>query len=294
MRIDQRALNALDAVIQTQSFALAAKQLFVTQPAISQRIKQLENHFGQPLLIRALPYKATPLGAKLLSLLKRTRLLEEHFLQELEHDLPGRLSIALNRDSLETWFMNVLPKLAFLESTNIDIITDDQELTIDYFRQGAVSTCLTSYSKALPGCECELLGHMDYLLVASPAFNERYFNNKLSIQENMTTAPLLVFDSRDRLHEHYFKHFFNKILTPERYHLVPSVQGFKQFALRGYGFGLIPRLDILSELAQGQLIEINPGKRWLMPLYWHYWQLPALQYQQFIEKVAEEARHYLI
>lgn len=294
MRFDQRALQALDAVIQTQSFAMAAKQLFITQPAISQRIKQLENQFGQPLLIRTLPYQATPLGEKLLSLLRRTQLLEEHLIQELDQNLPGRLSVALNRDSLETWFVNILPALSVLKTVNIDIITDDQELTIDYFRKGLVSACITSYPKPLPGCECQLLGHMDYLLVASPAFYTQYFDNDLSLEDNMTTAPVLVFDSRDRLHEHYFKHFFQKTHIPTRYHMVPSVQGFKQFALQGYGFGLIPGLDISSELASGELIEINPGKRWLMPLYWHYWQLPARQYQEFIHTVATEAKRYLL
>jgi LysR family transcriptional regulator, chromosome initiation inhibitor len=294
MIIEQRGLHALDAVIQTQSFEKAAQQLFVTQPAISQRIKQLENKFGQPLLVRTLPYKATPVGEKLLSLLRRARLLEEHFLQELGLELPGRLSVALNRDSLETWFMHVLHKLRVLEVTNIDIITDDQEVTIDYFRQGAVSACITSYAKALPGCECELLGYMDYLLLASPAFYERYFDNDLPLQENMTTAPIILFDSRDRMHHHYFKHFFNVTLTPERYHMVPSVQGFKEFALQGYGFGLIPRLDVESELADGKLVEINPGRRWLLPLYWHYWQLPARQYQHFIRQVADDSGEYLI
>ncbi|STX27574.1 LysR family transcriptional regulator [Legionella beliardensis] len=294
MKIDYRALYALDAVIQNQSFALAAKQLFVTQPAVSQRIKQLENYVGQPLLIRTLPYAATPLGEKLLSLLRRTRLIEEHFLQELEHDVPSRLSIALNRDSLETWFIKALSKLTSLEVSNIDIITDDQELTIDYFRKGAVSACITSYAKPLPGCECQLLGNMDYLLVASPEFIERYFEKHLSLKENMMAAPILLFDSRDRLHEYYFQYFFGSSFYPKRYHMVPSVGGFKQFALQGYGFGLIPRLDIHDELKQGALIEINQGKRWLMPLYWHYWQLPARQYQQFIQQVASEAKQYLL
>lgn len=294
MIIEQRGLYALEAVIQVQSFALAAKQLFVTQPAISQRIKQLEDKFGQPLLIRTLPYKATPLGEKLLSLLRRTRLLEEHFMQEIDEELPARLSVALNRDSLETWFMNVFQNLPVLDKTDIDIITDDQELTIDYFRQGVVSTCISTYPKSLPGCECQLLGHMDYLLVASPAFFQRYFENKASLQENITTAPLLVFDRRDRLHEDYFQHFFNTVLTPGRYHSVPSVKGFKLFALQGYGFALIPRLDIINELADGRLIEISPGKRWLQPFYWHYWQLPASQYQLFIRHVAEVSRHYLL
>lgn len=293
MIIEQRGLHALDAVIHTQSFAAAARQLFITQPAVSQRIKQLENKFGQPLLIRSLPYKATPMGEKLLGLLRRARLLEEHFMQELEQDMPGRLSVALNRDSLETWFMSVLCDLRMLEVTNIDIITDDQELTIDYFRQGAVSTCISSYSKALSGCECQLLGYMDYRLVASPAFFQRYFNNDLSLQENMSTAPMIVFDSSDRMHEHYFRYCFNEVLTLHRYHMVPSVQGFKEFALQGFGYGLVPRMDIVSELRDNRLTEINPGKPWLLPLYWHYWQLPARQYQDFIQKIVQGAKHYL-
>jgi LysR family transcriptional regulator, chromosome initiation inhibitor len=294
MRIAQHGLQALDAVIQTQSFAAAAKQLFITQPAVSMRIKQLETQFGQPLLIRTLPYQATPLGEKLLSLLRRTRLLEDHLLQEIQQDTPSRLSIALNRDSLETWFIRLLDDLRLLEKINIDIITDDQEVTIDYFRQGLVSACITSYDKALPGCECELLGHMDYRLVASADFISRYLHNKRSLVENLAVAPVIIFDRRDRMPEQYFKHFFNQSLTLGYHHMVPSVQGYKQFALHGFGYGLIPSIDIVEELTAGDLQEICPDKRWLMPLYWHYWQLPARQYQLFIEKIIKGARRFLI
>ncbi|KTD24602.1 MULTISPECIES: LysR family transcriptional regulator ArgP [Legionella] len=294
MRIEQRGLQALDMVIQTQSFAEAAKRLFITQPAVSLRIKQLEAQFGQPLLIRTLPYKATALGEKLLSLLRRTQLLEEHLLQEIQLDTPARLSIALNRDSLETWFIRLLNELSLLEKINIDIITDDQEVTIDYFRQGAVSSCITSFNKALPGCECVLLGHMDYLLVASQGFINRHFKSKKTLEENLIAAPVIIFDDRDRLPEQYFQHFFGKSPSLNRYHKVPSVQGYKQFALHGYGYGLIPRLDILEELAKGELVNMCPDKPWLMPLYWHYWQLPARQYQRFIEKITKEAKRFLV
>ncbi|KTD20864.1 LysR family transcriptional regulator [Legionella lansingensis] len=293
MRIEQRGLQALDAVIQTQSFAAAAKQLFITQPAVTQRIKQLEIQFGQPLLIRTLPYRATPLGEKLLSLLRRTRLLEEHLLQEIHKDLPARLSVALNRDSLEMWFSRLLRDLSLLEKINIDIITDDQDVTIDYFRQGSVSACVTTYNQALPGCECLFLGHMTYLLVAAPHFIKRHFRNKKTLEDNLMSVPAIIFDNRDRLPEHFFNHFFDKPLTLRRYHMVPSVQAYKQFALQGYGYGWIPSLDLTDELAAGDLQEICPDKRWLMPLYWHYWSLPAKQYQQFIKKVGDGAKRFL-
>ncbi|KTD07811.1 ArgP/LysG family DNA-binding transcriptional regulator [Legionella jamestowniensis] len=294
MRLDQRGLQALDAVIQTQSFAAAAKQLFITQPAVTQRIKQLENQFGQPLLIRSLPYQATPLGEKLLSLLRRTRLLEEHLLQEIHHESPARLSLALNRDSLETWFTRSLSTLGLLEKFNIDIITDDQEVTIDYFRKGLVSACVTSYDRALPGCECSLLGQMTYLLVAAPEFVNRHFTNKRTLEDNLTHAPAIIFDNRDRLPEHFFNYFFKRRLPLSRYHMVPSVQAYKEFALQGYGYGWIPALDVTEELEQGLLQEISSAMRWPIPLYWHYWQLPAKQYQQFIKKVEQGARQFLI
>lgn len=294
MRIEQRALQALDAVIQTQNFAAAAKLLFITQPAVSLRIKQLETQFGQPLLIRSLPYQATPLGEKLLSLLRRSRLLEEHLLQEINQDTPSRLSLALNRDSLETWFIPLVKELKLLEKINIDIISDDQEVTIDYFRKGAVSACVSSYGKALAGCQCLLLGHMDYLLVGSPSLVRRYFKAKKSLVDNLAPIPILLFDNRDRLPEQYFKHFFKISLNPQRYHLVPSVQAYKQFAVQGYGYGLIPRLDIIDELNNGELELLCPDKPWLMPLYWHYWQLEARQYQLFIESIAQGAKRFLL
>lgn len=47
-RPDYRTLQALDAVIRERGFERAAQKLCITQSAVSQRIKQLENMFGQP------------------------------------------------------------------------------------------------------------------------------------------------------------------------------------------------------------------------------------------------------
>ncbi|WP_258045379.1 LysR family transcriptional regulator, partial [Escherichia coli] len=54
-RPDYRTLQALDAVIRERGFERAAQKLCITQSAVSQRIKQLENMFGQPLLVRTVP-----------------------------------------------------------------------------------------------------------------------------------------------------------------------------------------------------------------------------------------------
>lgn len=70
-RPDYRTLQALDAVIRERGFERAAQKLCITQSAVSQRIKQLENMFGQPLLVRTVPPRPTEQGQKLLALLRR-------------------------------------------------------------------------------------------------------------------------------------------------------------------------------------------------------------------------------
>ena len=41
-----KALAVLEAVLRTGSFSRAAEQLFITQSAVSQHIKQLESEVG--------------------------------------------------------------------------------------------------------------------------------------------------------------------------------------------------------------------------------------------------------
>ena len=109
-RPDYRTLQALDAVIRERGFERAAQKLCITQSAVSQRIKQLENMFGQPLLVRTVPPRPTEQGQKLLALLRQVELLEEEWLgDEQTGSTPLLLSLAVNADSLATW---LLPALA--------------------------------------------------------------------------------------------------------------------------------------------------------------------------------------
>lgn len=100
-RPDYRTLQALDAVIRERGFERAAQKLCITQSAVSQRIKQLENMFGQPLLVRTVPPRPTEQGQKLLALLRQVELLEEEWLgDEQTGSTPLLLSLAVNADSL--------------------------------------------------------------------------------------------------------------------------------------------------------------------------------------------------
>lgn len=294
--LDYSALAALSAVIETQGFQSAADKLFVTQSAISQRIKSLEKYYGEAVLIRTAPYRPTALGVSLLGHYKRVKVLEEGLQADLgSENKTQRISLAINRDSLETWFVPVIDELKQIEPMNLEIIGDDQEITIQYLQKGLVTACVSTSPKSIAGCRTEFMGYFDYMLVATPAFKAKYFTKGHSAQHCLKHAPAIIFDRNDTLHGKYLAHFFdmNESELEVPYHIVPSVYGFRRFALNGYAYGLIPQLDILPELKSKKLIQLFPDKIWAMPLYWHTWAIENKQCQKFNALVLKVASRLL-
>jgi LysR family transcriptional regulator, chromosome initiation inhibitor len=282
--IDYRGIETLHAIIEGQSFEIAAQKLHLTQSAVSQRIKALEIHYGGPVLVRTLPYRPTELGKHLIGHFKRICLLEEDLDRQLmvSTSLP-RLSIAINRDSLETWFLEAIAEIEVFREVIIEVIADDQELTLDYLKNGLVSACLSTAEKALLGGEVQFLGNMEYLLVASPSFVKKHFSKK-DLKQNLRTAPGIKFDQNDQLHGKYLETFFHLNEKELNTHIIPSVRGFKQFTLLGYGYALIPKIDIVEELKKKQLVILS-DKRWELPLYWHSWSIETKLYRRFNEEI---------
>lgn len=289
--LDYRGIEALYTVQELQSFEAAAKKLHITQSAVSQRIKNLETHYGEPVLIRILPYKPTHLGESLICHFKRICLLERSLEQQLAHTkVKPHVSIALNRDSLETWFLDLIERTNIFNNVTLEIIADDQELTLDYLRKGLVSACLSTSEKAIIGGSVTFLGNMEYLLVASPEFIEHYFSDK-DQKKCLLNAPAIKFDKNDKLHERYLEKFFGLNGGGLSFHIVPSVRGFKKYILLGYGYGLIPKLDILKELKNKKLLQLHKDKVWKIPLYWHYWDIESQFYKKFNLDIIHEVKN---
>lgn len=291
--LDYKGIEALYTVQELQSFEAAAQKLHITQSAVSQRIKGLETFYGKPVLTRSLPYRPTELGQKLITHFTRLCLLEGDLQQQIGKmaQIP-RISIALNRDSLETWFLDLVEETEIARNISLEMVADDQELTLDYLKNGLVSACLSTSEKEIQGGRVQFLGDMEYVLVASPSFVKKYFS-KGNDKQNLRNAPAIKFDQNDRLHERYLEKFFDLDGRELNYYIIPSVAGFKKFTLLGYGYALIPRIDIVHELEENRLIQLYSDKTWKIPLYWHYWAIESKLYQKFNADVIEWAKSRL-
>lgn len=248
--LDYAALAALSEVIHLGSFDAAARALRVTPSAVSQRIKTLEERMGTVLVRRANPCTATEAGARLLRHLDQVRLLE----QALGPDpAPVRLRIAVNADSLATWF---LPALAGQGAALFDLVVDDQDHSDAWLRRGDVLAAVTAQPGPVSGCDTRPLGSLRYLATASPGFVARWFGDGVTAR-TLSEAPALRFNLKDRLQSDWAVRLTGQ--SPDlRTHTLPSAQGFVEASVLGLGWGLNPESLVADHIAAGRLVALAP------------------------------------
>jgi len=112
--LDYKRIEALAMVVQEGGFERAAKALYLTQSAVSQRIRQLEERTGQLLLSRTTPPLPSDAGQQLIKHYRQVRLLVGNLSKGLtadNSDNPTTLAIGINADSLSMWFLGVVGPL---------------------------------------------------------------------------------------------------------------------------------------------------------------------------------------
>ncbi len=271
--LDYSALSALAAVVREGSFERAALALHVTPSAVSQRIRSLEERMGCALVVREQPCRATEAGRRLCQHVDRVRLLE----QELQGTLPAlaptgiarvALPVAVNADSLATWFAPALAAFAAEAPVLVDVSVDDQDHTTEWLRSGAVLAAVTGTARPATGCNSRPLGAMRYIAAASPSFVVRHFAGGVGAG-SLAQAPSLVFNTKDELQARWARRLCHRHVELPR-HTLPSPQAFVTAAVAGMGWGLQPQTLIATQLKDGSLVELVPDAPLDVPLYWQH------------------------
>lgn len=264
-------LRAFTAVLEEGSFEAAARTLYITSSAVSQRIKALEDRLGQVLVLRQPPCRPTPAGERLLRRVRPMQVLEAEALADFlpEKNGPRRpIAIAVNSDSLDTWFLAALAKLSQDHGYLFDVRVDDQDHTLELIRNGSVLGAVTAEPTPLQGCEVQDLGIMRYQAIASPAFVARHFSLGVNAK-TLDHAPMIVFNRKDELQWRFIRQITPKTVAPP-IHYLPTSTGFVKAAALGLGWCLAPESLVNEALAAKELALIAPGLCLDVPLYWQH------------------------
>jgi len=293
--LDYASLSAVTVVIREGSFEGAARALNVTPSAISQRVKQLEERVGGVLIVRGQPCTATEMG----------RLICRHVEQVgmLEHELHGALPrlaplesqdervtirVAVNADSLGTWFIQAMSKFLETDRALLDVAIDDQEHTQEWLRTGDVLAAVTADPQPVQGCESIPIGKLKYCAVASPSFVQKHFADGVTAAA-LAAAPSLRFNRKDHLQTRWVRAVCRRNVDIPS-HWMASTQAFTDASVAGIGWGMNPQAMVASHLRDGSLVELVPGRLLSVPLFWQHTRLQMPMLARLTKAVVAASR----
>jgi len=292
--LDYAGLSAIAAVVREGSFERAARALNVTPSAISQRVKGLEERLGCVLIVRGQPCTATATGHLLCRHVEQVGLLEldlRDTLPKLAHtgaaEARATLRIAVNADSLGTWFIGAMGKFLQTAPALLDVALDDEEHTVEWLRSGAVLAAVTANARPVQGCNSVPLGRLNYLAVASPRYMQHYFPKGVDAA-SLASAPILRFNRKDGLQAQWIRRLCRRAVEVPM-HWVPSTQAFVDAALAGIGWAMNPRSLVQDHVRAGRLVELVPGRELAVPLHWQVSRLAVPMLRQLTEAVVAAA-----
>lgn len=287
MHLDQ--LRALLAVVDHGTFDAAARSLHVTPSAVSQRIKGLERDAGRVLVERALPCRATEAGETLVRAARQMVVLE-HDAREALGGVAGeggaprlRLPVAVNADSLATWFVEVLETVGEWGDARLRVFVEDQDHSAQLLRDGSVIGAVTASDVVVQGCSVQELGVMRYVARVRRSQWE-------ACGRSLERVPTVRFNDRDDLQRGLLRR--RGLGEPPLEHVVPSAEGFSAAVRAGLGWGMIPE-GLEGPAGRGggrdELIAV-PGVEPLdVPLYWQCWRLDAPSLARLSDEVTSAA-----
>lgn len=285
-------VRTLLVVADEGTFEAAARALHVTQSAVSQRIKALEQRVGRVLVQRSRPVRLTDSGKVLLRYGRQLAQLERDARSALGADEPAQLPIAVNADSLGTWFLSALSAVAERFPVGFDLHREDQDHTAELLRQGRVLAAVTSSPEPVQGCRVRPLGRLRYHPMASPAFVARWLSGR-PLAEALADAPVVDFDRKDLLQTR----LLGKV-APGRgsgvRHYVPATEAFTEAVVRGLGWGMIDDPQAARLRADGVLVDVVAGQHQDVPLHWQQWKLDSPPLAALADAVAEAAADALL
>ncbi|PHV30687.1 chromosome replication initiation inhibitor protein [Janthinobacterium sp. BJB312] len=293
--LDYRALAVLDAVASHGSFDKAALALGITQSAVSQRIKALEDASGRLLIIRGQPAVPTGLGQRLIVHHRNVKLMEASLDIDLGNSVSmPEIAIAIDADSLATWFPDTLSALLAPPRCQLDVRLADSDSALQMVRDGSVFGCVAAESgtaiDAAAATSVTPLGTLRYVCVATPMFAGHWFGDGF-IAEAVQLAPAVV--GQHGLLARFLAEQLN-LREPFPHHTLPVEAARRGCVQDGLAYGLMPQRLAAQALATERLVDLMPGSTLDVPLSWHAWTLDTPFTKLLSEQIVKSARDYLI
>jgi DNA-binding transcriptional LysR family regulator len=281
-RIGPGLLHAFLVVAEAGKISEAARQLHLSQPAVTAQIRRLEADLDTPLFIRSVHgVTLTPRGAHLRERLQRVFAELEEALAELDQpgELTGVLKFAASTTSAAHFVPNLFARFRhYHPEVGLNLIVGNAHDVLEQVRHQHVELGLLAGRQRSPGVRLEQFMPDEIVAVCAPQIRDPKFRKAI---ENLNSArdlehlPLIWREhgagTRSAVEEALKKHGVNVRKLDQRIE-IGSTEAIKSLVVAQIGVAFFSCWEIQSELAAGTVREINiPGLRinrmfsWALP-----------------------------
>jgi DNA-binding transcriptional LysR family regulator len=249
-----RQLEAFFWIVQLGSFGAAAEKLRTTQPAISARIKELEQSLGSTLFARgrkqmqptAAGRALFPLAAEALGLMSRIQNTVGS-----NQSISGLVRIGMGEIVALTWFPAFLARLnERYPSVQLDIFLDVSVNLNRMLDEGQLDLALV-VGPGSPGVIAQSVGVTPLRWLTAGA------NGSVAGIGELTERPIYTLSRSSHFHARVLKWFAAHNIHPKVMHSCNSLSVIIKLVKLGCGVALLPPIMVGDELRDGTLRVIE-------------------------------------
>ena len=259
--MDTRQLAAFCAVVERKSFSEAAERLGVTQPAVSQQIRSLEERVGQQLLDRSgRRVEPTEAGNRLYRSAQRMLALERQLLEEVAGEAEGPLRGQLAMGASTGPGGTVVPVLLceFAEANpevTVDLTISDTQTIVEQVARRELELGVVGATPRNRAVAYEPFFHDEVILVCLP--DHRFAGQTVTL-DDLRGEPLLVMQEGAGVRqviEDELRGAGKRLRDLDVRIELGLQESVKSAVEAGHGVTFISRTAVERELASGELAE---------------------------------------
>lgn len=246
---------------QFQSISKAAEQLSISQPAVSQSIKQLESAMQAPLFIRTSKgVRFTSEGEVLFSYVKRGYeyiVLGENKVKEMLNLQYGEIRIGASDMTLQFYLLPILEKFhERYPKIKVTVTNGPTPETLNFLQEGKIDFgVVSSPISTKQGIKTKEVKEIEDIFVAGSKFD--YLKDKILEYKQLEELPIICLEGKTSTRTYVDSYLWSKnvVLNPE-FELATS-EIIVQFALRNLGIASVVKDFASKYIEKGQLIELK-------------------------------------
>jgi DNA-binding transcriptional LysR family regulator len=231
----------LSVLAQEMNMRKAAERLFVSQPALSQRLQTIEKEWGTKLFLRSQKgLSLTPAGESVVRFANEMLEKEERVREDIsamEYEVYGTLKIACASIVGQNWLPQVLKKFVRkYPYAKISLITGWSSEILKSLYDGQVHIGIIRGTPDWKGVKEHLFKDMLYLVDTEMERLDQVLE---------TDRPFIQFKSDSNYYQEIQDWWFRQFQTaPKNTIVVDQIETCKQMALNGIGYAILPAITL--------------------------------------------------